>query len=321
MIFLALLVFFGILGIMGFMIYKALQMSDPKRFDSSANDKIETAQEFLPFETIKDATIHLGGHTYRAVLECSSTNYNLKTDKEKELIEVSFQRFLNSLTFPLVFFVQTKVIDYTKMLAEMKEEMAKVIKEFPMLETYANIYYQEMSNLPQTIGNTKQKKKYVIVGFDEARNMGELDDQEKYEYSLKELEQRVNIIKEGLATVGIKAERLSTEELCELIYSAYHKDNYLIVENIISGEYLTLLTEGENITNNLGPEALCDVILSETEKKLEHELINVADFSAYHAQAKEILDAIKTLRETKAGYYLEEYRKAKAKKEEEKSDA
>ena len=64
----------------------------------------------------------MGGHDYRLVIECSSTNYNLKTDTEREMIELSFQKLLNSLTFPITIFIQTKVLDNTKILSQMEEE-------------------------------------------------------------------------------------------------------------------------------------------------------------------------------------------------------
>ena len=101
MVLLGVLLLLCLFGGLGFAVYYQLKKTDPSKLDTSTVDDISTAQEFLPFDDIKDGMIILGGHKYRAVIECSSTNYNLKTDKEKEIIEISFQRFVNSLTFPI----------------------------------------------------------------------------------------------------------------------------------------------------------------------------------------------------------------------------
>jgi hypothetical protein len=299
-----LVIFVLVFGGMGFAVYKVMAKTDPKKMDTSTVDTITTAQEFLPFEDVKDGMIILGGHKYRAVVEASSTNYNLKTDKEKELIEISFQRFLNSLTFPITFFIQTKVIDNSKMLNLLEEEMKTAMTQFPHLEEYANIYFHEMMNLNSYIGNNKQKKKYIIVPYEEAINLPNLSDEEKYDYSVKELYTRGSIIVDGLGSIGVKAKILDTKELVELIYSTYHKDNYTQVENITNGDFLTLMTEAEDRKiENLTEDAKLDWILYEAQMRLQTELLGetVPDFIKWNVE-KSISD-INKLRDEVSGYY------------------
>ena len=174
------IIFFGIIGVMIFAVTRQLKKVDSEALDTSTSDNIETAQEFLPFKNIRDGVIDMGGHDYRLVIECSSTNYNLKTDTEREMIELSFQKLLNSLTFPITMFIQTKVLDNTKILSQMEEEIKTVIKQHPQMEDYALNYFEEMSNLSDYIGNNKQKKKYIIVPYNEATTLGKLSEEEKY---------------------------------------------------------------------------------------------------------------------------------------------
>jgi hypothetical protein len=299
-----LIAFLAVFGGMGYAVYRVLSKTDPKKIDTSTVDTITTAQEFLPFEDIKDGMILLGGHNYRAVVEGSSTNYNLKTDKEKELIEISFQRFLNSLTFPITFFVQTKVIDNTKMLNLLEEEMKSAIGTFPHLEDYANIYLHEMTNLNGYIGNNKQKKKYVIIPYEEATNLPNLSDEEKYDYSLKELYTRASIIVDGLGSIGVKAKILDTKELAELVYSTYHKDNYSQVENITNGEFLTLMTEGEDRKiENLTEDAKLDWILYEAQMRLQTELMGETIPGFIKENVERSIADINRLRDEVSGYY------------------
>lgn len=298
------IVFVGVIGGMIFAVMRVLAKTDPKKMDTSTVDTITTAQEFLPFEDIKDGMIVLGGHKYRAVVEASSTNYNLKTDKEKELIEMSFQRFLNSLTFPVTFYVQTKVMDNSKMMNILHEEMKASIAEFPQLEEYASIYYNEMTNLNGHIGNNKQKKKYIIVPYEEAINLQNLSDEEKYEESYKELMTRSSIIVDGLSSVGVRAKVLDTKEIFELIYSTYYKDNYTQVENIVNGEFLSLLVQSEsNKLANLNPDQQIDWILYDAQMRLQTELLgeSVPDF--IKANVEIAISEINKLRDEVSGYY------------------
>ena len=267
------LVFVGVLVGMIFAVKHQLKKTDTESTDTSNQNNIETAQDFLPFKNIKDGVIDMGGHDYRTIIKCSSTNYNLKTDKEKEIIELSFQRFLNSLTFPITFFIQTKILDNTKMLNQMQEELKKVVKEHPQMEAYANNYYEEMSNLSEYTGNNKKKEKYIIVPFNEAVTLEKLSDEEKYEYSIKEVKQRALMLTDGLSSMGVKAELLDTEGLADLVYSTYHKDNFGHYENIVNGEFLSLIVEEErNLEENLTNDMRADWILYEAQMRFKNEL-------------------------------------------------
>lgn len=302
-----LIIFLLVVAGMGFAVYTVMKKTDPRRIDTSTIDTITTAQEFLPFEDIRDGMIILGGHKYRVVIEATSTNYNLKTDKEKELIEISFQRFLNSLTFPITFYVQTKKIDNSKMLSLLEEEIKATVSQFPELAEYGEIYLNEMMNLEGYIGNNKQKKKYIIVPYEEAINLPNLSDEEKYEYSLKEIYTRASIIVDGLSAVGIKARILDTKELAELVYSTYHKDNYSHVENITSGEFLSLIVDSKDRKmDNLTEDAKLDWILYEAQMRLKTELLgdNMPDF--IRASAEKAIADIERIRDEVGGYYKQE---------------
>lgn len=269
------IIFFGIIGVMIFAVTRQLKKVDSEALDASTSDNIETAQEFLPFKNIRDGVIDMGGHDYRLVIECSSTNYNLKTDTEREMIELSFQKLLNSLTFPITMFIQTKVLDNTKILSQMEEEIKTVIKQHPQMEDYALNYFEEMSNLSDYIGNNKQKKKYIIVPYNEATTLGKLSEEEKYEYSIKELQQRGLILVDMLAGMGIKGTVLDTKGLAELVYSTYHKDNFGHYENVVNGEFLSLLVEGErNPEEGLSSDKRADWILYEAQMRFKTELLD-----------------------------------------------
>jgi hypothetical protein len=190
------------------------------------------------------------------------------------------------------------------MLNLLEEELKGAIAQFPHLEDYANIYYNEMTNLNAYIGNNKQKKKFIIVPYEEAINLPNLSDEEKYDYSVKELYTRASILVDGLSSVGVKAKVLDTKELAELVYSTYHKDNYSQVENITNGEFLSLITESaDKKIESLTEDAKLDWILYEAQMRLKTELLgeSVPDFIRKNVE-KAIGDLDK-LRDETSGYY------------------
>lgn len=265
-------------GGMGFAVFYQLKKTGNETGDKSIQKDIERAQDFLPFETIKDSMIDLGNHQYRAYIEVSSINYNLRTDKEKQIIESSFQRFLNSLTFPITFFVHTKTMDNTRQMKSLEEDIQATLSEYPNLAEYAEVFMDEFSQIHERIGNTKQKKKYIVVPFDEAMSLTNSTDEEKYDYVVKEMWNRCNLIKDGLNAIGTECEILKTPAVIELATSVYHRSSYAHVDGIVDGDFTNLVIEGEQDSNSKSDKQKLDIILTEALKKIELEVLGKKRF-------------------------------------------
>lgn len=313
----AILGFILVFGGMGGMVFWTIKKTDPKNIDTSLNPNAETAQDFLPFQDVKDGMVSLGADRYRAYVEVSSINYQLRTKSEREMIERSFHRFLNSIIFPTTIYIQTRRIDVSNMLDLLKEEIREVSETFPQLEAYGNRYYKEMQGLTEHIGNNKQKKKYIIVTFDEAKELDGLNESEKYDYALKEMETRLNMISDGLSGLGLESRILKTAEIAELIYATYHKENHTYVDNIVSGEALTIMVEGsKDFVDDDVPEARLDWILYETQNRIVTELSRPDLDEVFTKDLEDALSTINGLREKIGGFYIErEYESEDARKE------
>lgn len=216
--------------------------------DKSRSKSVESVQEFLPFEGIDEDCLIIEGGKYRKIIECSSTNYALKTDEEQVSIEMIFQRFINSLTFPVVFFLQTRVIDNAKRLMLLHEDASVIKRTFPMLEDYADRYMEEMRHVNEFIGNSTQKKRFIIVPFDEAVAIDGLTEEDQAAYIKKELDNRCDIVMSGLASLGVKTHVLDRGEIVELLYSSFYRDDYSYSENLTNEEALSMLVSArENV--------------------------------------------------------------------------
>lgn len=304
MIFIIILVIVMVVGGIAFATYRQIKATDPNNMKKKEIEQSTITQNALPFEDIKDNCISLGMHQYRAVIKCSSINYALKTDKEQDIIEMSYQRFLNSLQHPISIAIQTKAMDNTKMLKGLSEDISEVIKENPIMNEYGQIYLRDMENVCQQIGNNKEKNKYIIIPFNDAVVLTNSTEEEKYDYSIKELQSRCEIIIEALRNIGIIANRLDTNELIELLYSNYHKEETSQAEHIVNNEYTTLTVKGEDRLSQITEDGLLDWILYEAQLRLETE-INSNKISKIDVKHKTIkaIEELNKIRNDIAGYY------------------
>ena len=291
------LVIFGAVGI-GLALF--MKKIDPAAKDTSEKSDMKEAQEFLPFDDITNNMIILTGHRYRAVLSCSSTNYQLKTAGEREQIEMSFQRFLNTITFPLTFFMQTKVIDNTTRMMDLERDCDQAVREFPNMQGYAEQYQKDMANLSTKIGNNQQKKRYIIVTYDDSDALDTLSDEEKVIHAEKELLHRCNSVINNLQSVGVKATIMGTAELIELVYSCYYRDDYSYAEAIADKDPFSMFVEGtEDKFKDMPKMQMLDLILGEAINKVTLSNID-SDISG-----KMVLEELNELRNKYAGYYKE----------------
>ena len=71
-------------------------------------------QEFVPIERVRDGIVILKTGELRAVLITNSLNLGLKSEDEQQAVLSQFQNFLNSLDFPVQFFIQSRKLNIRK---------------------------------------------------------------------------------------------------------------------------------------------------------------------------------------------------------------
>jgi len=309
LVILLMLVFVGGIGTLLFFLVKKL---DPTQNDKSENSNLDIAQDFLPFDDIRSNMIILPNHCYRAVIECSSLNYNLKTEGERNQIEMSFQQFINSLNFPISIFLQTKEIDNSRRIEALKADIANTLVEFPGMKTYADHFLADMENLNVRIGNNQQKKRYIVVTYDDAGALSGLTDGEKAAYANKELLNRCNAVRSSLDAVGVITHTMNTAELIELVYSCYNREGFSYADAISSNDAFTLFVDGEDDKFlDLPRIGMLDLILGESINKIRAGNID-ADKNGQGAMIemeqlrKETLRRLEQIRMKYAGYFVEE---------------
>ena len=107
-------------------------------------------QQFVPIERVRDGIVVLKNGELRSILITSSLNLALKSEDEQQAILLQFQNLLNSLDFPIEFFVQSRRLNikpYMDLLqarsGEVKEDLLKIqIHEYMGLLPVFNDFYR-----------------------------------------------------------------------------------------------------------------------------------------------------------------------------------
>jgi hypothetical protein len=194
-------------------------------------------QEFVPIQEVREGVVILKDGGMRAVLLCSSLNFSLKSDDERNAILLQFQDFMNSLDFSIQIVVQSRKLDIRPYLALLEDREKNQVNDLMRIQVREYIEFirsfTESTNImtknffivvpytPSVIGGSRQKgigsllpgksnkEKAAIkeAGFDENRT---------------QLEERLSVVEQGLVRTGIRVARLGTEEVIELFYKAFN---------------------------------------------------------------------------------------------------
>jgi hypothetical protein len=194
-------------------------------------------QEFVPIKEVRDGVVILKDGGMRAILLCSSLNFALKSEDERNAILLQFQDMLNSLDFSIEILVQSRKLDIRPYLALLEDRLSK--QENNLLKIQVREYIEFIKNFTETT-NIMTKHFFIVVPYSAAiLNAGSAgglvsrfglggkkDSKEAHEANFDEnrsqLEERVSVVEQGLVRTGIRVARLGTEEVIELFYKAFN---------------------------------------------------------------------------------------------------
>jgi hypothetical protein len=103
----------------------------------------------------------------RIVLKCSTINFLLKNTDEQDSIIISFQRFLNSLDFPIQILVRSKKLDIESYLSKLNNKAIK--QENSLLQNQTYEYIEYLKKLVE-VAQIMKKEFYIIIPYDHNEN-------------------------------------------------------------------------------------------------------------------------------------------------------
>jgi len=195
----------------------------------------KATQAFVPVREVRNGVIILKDDGYRSVLMCSSLNFSLKSEDEQRAIIEGFQSFLNTLDFSVEIVVHSRRMDIRPYLALLEERIDAQQSELMRIQLREYIQFirgfMETSDIMTKLfyvvvpyapsGNTQVAQALSFPGSKHADAPGEKH-HDAFEEDRIQLEQRVALVAAGLASAGIRAVSLSTEELIELLYRSFN---------------------------------------------------------------------------------------------------
>lgn len=196
----------------------------------------KSTQEFVPIEDIRDGVVILKNGSMRMVLMVSSINFALKNEDEQTALLLQFQNFLNSLDFTAQFFIQSRRLDINPYIESL--ENRSQIQESELIKIQTQEYIEFVKNFTSSI-NIMSKTFFVVVPYYPSvidsgkksfiskfipgqKDKGTERDEARFEEDKIQLEQKTNIVEQGLTSVGLRSARLGTEELAELFYKSFN---------------------------------------------------------------------------------------------------
>lgn len=243
--------------------------------------KTESIMNFMEFDTVVDNMIsQKNGMRYIMVVECQGINYDLMSQMEKNSVEEGFVQFLNTLRHPIQIYTQTRTINLDSSIQTYKEKVKEVEYNFEKQEMQYNqmvrsgnytkeqlekayfeltkqrnlyeygkdiIYNTEKMSLNKNVLN--QKYYIIIPYFVEELSDNKFDKQEQASMAFAELYTRSQSVIRTLSACGINSRILTSNELIELLYMAYNRDEAEVygIEKALKAGYDELYTTAPDV--------------------------------------------------------------------------
>lgn len=192
-------------------------------------------QQFVPVADIHDDVVILKDGQMCMVLLASSINFALKAAEEQQAILSQFQAFLNAVDFSLQIYAQSRRLDirpYLEILKAREEHQDNDLMRIQLRE------YMEFITTFTSEVEIMTKNFFVVIPYRsaslEVEGIGKFLKtktktaeaiSDKFFEDRMQLEQRVSVVEQGLARIGIRTAPLGTDELTELYYHIFNPED------------------------------------------------------------------------------------------------
>jgi conjugal transfer ATP-binding protein TraC len=163
-------------------------------------------KKIFPLKEIKDNRIILDKNKL-AVLKIEPINFQIKPEKEQEAIIISFQKFLNSLDFPIQFLMTTETLNLNEYLSIVKGKMSDNAKD---------IFIEYQEHLKNFIKNNSVMNRSFYLVIPEKSN----------------LEIQTKICEERLNNLNLKTTILNKNEIESIFNKICNTHENLLPKNI-----------------------------------------------------------------------------------------
>ncbi len=177
---------------------------------AKSNSKASSRRQ-IAIKGVEDGVLMLPGNKYRAVLQVSSINFELKSEEEQDALIETYQNFLNSLACPVQILLRVREMDTDRYLEGYRErrnqEKEAIYKK--QIEGYTKFVKSLIKS-----NKILSRQFYIVVPYSAERKV-------EFETVKEQLALDIGIIDRGLAKLGMQTRQLNSLEVLDLFYSFY----------------------------------------------------------------------------------------------------
>lgn len=242
---------------------------------------IESMSKFLAFDDIVDSMIVRKNRTqYIMVIQCKGINFDLLGEEEKLAVENGFNQFLNTLRFPVQLYIQSRSLNlkdsierYEERVNEVKDQIIKLDAQIKREQANGRLdlvrklefdrrrkinileYGLDVTNYVAKLSqnrNVLQQNTYVAVAYYTNEFGGEISNYSREEIdniAFSELYTRAQTLIRALAASGVSGRVINSEELAELLYIAYNRDDseLINIRKSVEAQYDSLYNTAKDV--------------------------------------------------------------------------
>lgn len=240
----------------------------------------ESIFKFMEFDEVKDnMIIRKNRQQYVMIIQCSGVNYDLMSEDEKIAVEEGFVQFLNTLRFPIQLYIQTRSLNLRDIVDEYKNKVSEIAQDIEKVkariqaakDTKNERLLQKLQfektrkervldyglDITEYVArmslnkNVLQQRTYLIISYyaSEAGASADTPQEEIDGMCFSELYTRAQTAIRSLQASEVTSRILSSEEICELLYIAYNRDDSELLQfsKALDGQYDALYSTGKDV--------------------------------------------------------------------------
>ena len=240
----------------------------------------ESIFKFMEFDEVKDnMIIRKNRSQYVMIIQCSGVNYDLMSEDEKIAVEEGFVQFLNTLRFPIQLYIQTRSLNLRDIVDEYKNKVSEIAQDIEKVKTRIQAakdtknerllqklqfektrkervldYGLDITEYVARMSlnkNVLQQRTYLIISYyaSEAGASADTPQEEIDGMCFSELYTRAQTAIRSLQASEVTSRILSSEEICELLYIAYNRDDSELLQfsKALDGQYDALYSTGKDV--------------------------------------------------------------------------
>ncbi len=165
----------------------------------------------IAIKGVREGILMLPNNEYRAILQVSSLNFELRSEEEQDAIMDTYESFLNSVGSSLQILIRTREIDMDKYLEDLAERLEGETEQ---------IYRDQLQNYDEFIRTLIQSNKiltrhfYIVVPY-------KAPPKTDFELIQEQLNLKLDIVTKGMLRIGMHTKELTSLEILDLFYSFY----------------------------------------------------------------------------------------------------